>query len=570
MLEEIANLLSLLNENPFRIRAYLEAARVVANVPEPIEEVWQQGRLQEIPGIGPSIASKIDEYLRTGRSSYVEELRRRVAPGAPELLQVPGLGPRRVMALNRLLGIKSIVELEEAARQHRIHDLPGFGEKTEEKIRREIARLRQRTERMLLAEALPAAEQVIDLLRDHPAVERIDPAGSLRRMKETIGDIDILVASRRPEAVMDAFTTLPIVQEVLAKGPTKSTILTRDNLQIDLRVIKPDEYGAALIHFTGSKQHNIELRDLAIQRGWKLNEYGLFDERTGRRLASRTEEEVYAALGLEWIPPELREARGEIQAARERRLPRLVRREEVRGAVHVHTDWSDGHNTLEEMAQAARANGYEYMVVTDHSPGLGVASGLAPERVRQQHRAIQELNARLAPFVVLHGAEVNIRADGTVDYDDAVLRELDFVTVSVHGAMDQPEGRMTERIVRALRHPDVDVLGHPTGRLLGRREPYAVDLERVLQVAAREGVAVEVNGSPERLDLPDIWVRRAKELGVALVVASDAHQVGGLGNMRYAVATARRGWAEAHDVLNTRSVDAFRRRLRRARSAAPR
>ena len=568
LLEGIANLLEIKGESPYRIRAYREAARHVETMAEDIASVHQQGRLEEIPGVGESIAAKIDEYLRTGRLAYYEELKEQVAPGLGQLLEVPSIGPQRAKLIHEHLGITTIQELEKAAAAQRLSTLPGIRQKTEDKILREVRRFQQRTRRLLLGVALPAAEQVVAMLKDHPAVQRIDPAGSIRRMRETIGDIDILVASADPVAVADAFTTLPIVKEVLAKGPTRSSILSQGNLQIDLRVIAPDTYGAALQYFTGSKAHNIALRELAIQQGLKLSEYGLFSARTGRRIAGATEEEVYRALGMPWIPPELREDGGEIEAALRGRLPALVEERDLRGDLHVHSDWSDGVDTLETMVEAARARGYEYLAITDHSIGLGVARGLSVERIREQRRAIGRLNARYAPLRVLHGIEVDIRADGTLDYDDDVLRGFDLVTASIHSAFDQSSERMTERILRAIRNPLVHIFNHPRGRLIGKREGYEVDLEAVIREAARLGTALEIDSQPDRLDLDGVWARRAKDLGATLVINSDAHSHDHLAFVRYGVATARRGWVERGDVLNTLPLDSLLQRLHTMRKAA--
>lgn len=570
LLDNIAELLMLKNENPYRIRAYTTAAQNIRALEEDIEEIARAGKLDEIPGVGKAIAAKIEEYLRTGKLEYYEQLKREVPLQAVDLLEVPGIGPARAHLLYEQLGITTIADLLRAAQEHKLRQLPGFGEKLEERIAREAARLMQRTKRLLIGVALPVAETVVAELRTVPAVRAIDPAGSLRRMKETIGDIDILVGTDDPEAVVQAFIRLPMVKEVLAVGPTRPSILTREDLQVDLRVVRPDQYGSALLYFTGSKEHNIALRSYVQERGWKLSEYGLFDEH-GQRLASETEREIYRLLEMDWIPPELRENRGEIQAAREHRLPTLVTLAEIRGDLHTHTDWSDGHDSLERMARAARDRGYEYLVISDHSPSLTVARGLTVERLRAQREAIDRLNEELAPFRILQGAEVNIHVDGTLDYPDDVLAELDIVIASVHSAFDLPADRMTERVLRALAHPAVDILGHPTGRLLTAREPYEIDLDAILDAAAEHGVAIEVNGQPDRLDLPDIWIQRAVARGIFLACTSDAHSVRQLENMRWSVATARRGWAEARHVLNTRSLEdilAWRERRRRKRSSS--
>jgi DNA polymerase (family 10) len=570
LLENIAKLVALKGESPYRVRAYREAARTISAMTEDVEDLHRAGRLQDIRGVGESIASKIGEYLDTGRSSYYESLKGEVPVAAVELLEVPGVGPVRARLLHERLGITSVAELEKAAREHKLRGLRGFGERLEQKIATEAARVAQRTRRMLLGVALPAAEEVVRLLRRHPAVREVDPAGSIRRMKETVGDIDILASSDRPLEVMYAFTTLPIVEEVLAKGPTRGSILTREGLQIDIRVIKPDEYGSALLYFTGSKDHNIALRTLVMQRGWKLSEYGLFNERD-KRIAGRDEEEVYRALEMDWIPPELRENRGEIDAARHHQLPQLVEPRDIKGDLHVHTDWSDGHDPPEQVVEEAIARGYQYLAITDHSKGLGVARGLSADMVRQQRRLVDRLNEFYAPFRILHGTEVNILPDGSLDYPEELLAEFDIVTASVHSAFGQPREQMTRRILRALQNPLVDSLNHPTGRILQGRAGYEMDMDAVIRVAAENGVALEINGQPDRLDLDDVWSHRVREAGGLVVCDSDAHSVRQMEYVRYAVATARRGWVEPGDVLNALALDRLlahlARRGRRARAA---
>jgi DNA polymerase (family 10) len=399
-------------------------------------------------------------------------------------------------------------------------------------------------------------------------VVRAEPAGSIRRMRDTIGDIDILAASDRSAEAIEAFCTLPAVREVLAQGLTKATVLVGDDLQMDLRVVAPDEYGAALQYFTGSKEHNIALREIALRKGLKLSEYGVFEVSSGQRLASATEDEVYRVLGLPWIPPELRENRGEIEAALSGTLPVLVEEHDLQGDLHVHTRWSDGTDKLEVMAIAARSRGYTYMVITDHSPGLGIARGLTPERVQEQRAEIEALNRRLAPFRVLHGAEVSIRRDGTLEYSDDVLRQFDLVVAAVHGAFDQPREEMTARALRAVRHPSVDVLAYPRGRKLGEREEIAIDLDAVIREARLRNVALEIDSQPERLDLDDTWARRAKDAGVLLAVDSDAHDANQLRLVRYGIAAARRGWVERRHVLNALPLEALLAGRRQHRVAA--
>ncbi len=568
LLDEIADLLELKGENRFRVGAYRTAAGRIENLPEDVEDLWLAGQLENVPGVGESIAAKVGEYLQTGHSSYLDSLRKEVPTGVRELLRVPGLGPARAQIIHKNLGIQSIEELQMAARDHRLRQLPGIREKTEEKILREVERLQQRTRRILLGVALPAAEEVTGLLARNPLVRRVQPAGSLRRMQETIGDIDLLASSDQPARVTEAFAKLPLVKEVLGAGPTKATILTRDDLQIDLRVVKPEEYGSALQYFTGNKEHNIALREIAIRQGYKLNEYGLFEESTGRRQAGEEECDIYLKLGLDCMPPEMRQNRGELEAAATGRLPHLITQADLRGDLQVHSNYSDGTGTMEEMAMAARAMGYRYLAITDHSQGLGVAHGLSPERLEKKLREVEELNDRMAPFRILKGAEVDIRGDGRLDYTDEILSQLEIVVVSIHSGFEQSQERITDRILKAFENPYVDILAHPTGRLINRRPGYPVDLERVLRAAAEKGIAVEINGSPDRLDLDDVWSRRARELGVTLCIDTDAHTPATLAFMRYGVAVARRAWLEKKDVLNTMPVDQLlarrhRNRLRR-------
>lgn len=550
LLEAIADTLELRGEDHFRIRAYREAARNIANDPVDVAQRWRVGTLEDIPGVGVSISQKISDFLSQGRSQYLEEISQGVPRSVAQLLAVPGVGPKRARLLYDSLGIQNLADLAEAAKQHRIQTVPGMGAKTEASILKELERYRQRERRLLLGEAWPLADEIAQLLGDSRVIEQAVPAGSIRRRKETVGDIDILASSRDQMRAMDVFTHLPVVQEVLLVGPTKSSILTRENLQVDLRVVAPEEFGSALQHFTGSKAHNIAMRDRAIALGYKLNEYGLFRLDNQKRVAGRTEQEIYEALGLLWIPPELRENEGEIEASGRHQLPQLIEERDIRGDLHTHTDWSDGHNTLEEMVEAALQHGYEYLAITDHSQSLGIAHGLDRERFIKQHREIQQLNQRYYPFLIMHGAEVDILQDGSLDYPQELLSMLDWIGISVHSGMKQPGERMTQRIVRALQGR-VNVLNHPTGRLLSGREPYELDLERVMETARAQGVALEVNGNPDRLDLDGGQVRRAIAKGCQLTLDTDAHSIGSLEYMRYAVATARRGWAEKRNVLNT-------------------
>jgi DNA polymerase (family X) len=569
LFEDVADMLEVQGEGGFRVRAYREAAQQIAALPEPIEQVAAAGGLEAIPGVGKAIAAKIGEYLSTGELAYYERLREQVPPGLVALLQVPGLGPRTAQILHQELGVSSLADLKQAVADQRVRQVRGLGAKTEERLARELTRLTERSQRLPLGVARPVAEQVMAALREHPAVVQIEPGGSLRRWRDSVGDLDLLAASPDPEAVMAAFVALPFVREVLSRGPTFTRILRGDGLGVDLRVVKPEYWGTALHHFTGSRAHSIRLRDLANERGLKLNEYGIFRLDTGERVGGASEEDVYAAVGLPWIPPELREDRGEIEAGLAGRLPQLIQLEDLRGDLHLHTNWSDGNAPPEKMVEAARALGYEYMVITDHSGGLGVANGMSVERVRAQRQVIDALNARYAPFRVLAGVELEIRTDGALDYPDEVLRELDVVTVSLHSNLRQEPERVTGRELAAVRHPYTAVLNHPQGRLVEKRPPADVDLEAVLRAAAATHTAVEVNGTPERLDLDDVWARRAVELGVMLTISSDAHSAEGLQSIRYGVMQARRGWVEARHVLNTRPYAEFRAWLDQKRAAAP-
>lgn len=563
LLRSIADILELKGDSIYRIAAYREAARNIENLQEDIAVVSREDRLRDIPGVGPSIAAKVQEYLTTGKVDYYEDLRKGVSMEAVELLQVPGLGPRRAQYIYQKLHVTSLGELERAAAEHRLSQLPGIGRKTEDKLLKELRRLRQRTRRLLLSVALTAAEEVVDILRQNRAVVDIEPAGSIRRRKETIGDIDILVSSRDPSSVMDTFTTMAVVKEVIARGPTRSSILTNDDLQIDIRVVDPSTYGAALQYFTGSKEHNIALRELALSKGLTISEYGIFEVDTGKRRGGEREQDIYDVLGMQLPPPELREDRGEIEAALRGELPHLIDENDIKGDLHIHTDWSDGTTPIADMVETAIELGYQYIAICDHSKALGIAHGLSVDRVREQQKLIGMLNHKFAPFVILSGTEVDILKDGTIDYPEEVLKTFDLVTASVHSAFGQSREAMTARIIKALRNPYVDVLNHPTGRILLQREPYDVDLERVLQVAAETGTALEINSSPNRLDLDDIWSRRAKELGVNLVVNTDAHGPPQLAFMRYGVAVARRGWLEPRNVLNTRIREKLSRKLHR-------
>ena len=549
-LENIADMLEIKGESTFRVRAYRDAARRIESLAEDIQDITARGELQEIPGIGESLAAKIIEYLETGHSTYYDELKKQIKPGLAELLAVPGIGPKKARLFCDRLGIDSVDKLEQAAREHLLSKIPTIGEKTEVNILNAIERMRARSERTPLGTALPTALPFLNRIREFEAVQRADLAGSLRRKRETIGDLDLLAASDQPGKVIDRFVELPMVKSVLGHGPTKGTIVTEENLQVDLRVVKPEEYGAALQYFTGSKAHNIELRTIAESMGLKVNEYGVFRVSDNKRIAGENEESVYEALGLPCMPPEIREDRGEIEAARAGRLPNLIQRSDLKGDLHVHTNWSDGADPPEAVVEAARKLGYEYIALSDHSVSMGFVHGLTPERIREQRALIAELNRKHRDIHALHGIEVNIRADGSLDYEDEILAAFDVVTASVHSGMGMTRERMTKRIIDAVSNHHVDILGHPTGRILGKRDPYEVDMDAVLRAAVETNTAMEINSQPDRLDLKDTDARLAKDWGVMLAIDSDAHAIRQLDLVDYGIATARRGWVEARNVLN--------------------
>lgn len=562
ILRRIGDILDIQGENRFKVLAYRRAADNIEALPRDLADYWREGRLREIPGIGEALTEKLDELLRTGRMSYLEKLEQQVPSGVVEMLQIPEVGPKTARLVWEKLGITSIQQLQAAAEAGQLRQLPGMGAKSEQKILAGIQALARRGQRVPIGQARPLAMALLAGLQAAvPGLTRASVAGSLRRWRETIGDLDLLVAAEDPEPVMEAFVHLPEVAEVLLRGSTKTSIRTRDGLQADLRVVSPKHWGTALQYFTGSQAHNIALRERALKRGFSLSEYSL-KRADGHELFCESEEEVYELLGLPWIPPELRENRGEIEAAAEGRLPDLIEPSQLQGELHSHSTWSDGAVTLEEMAEAARARGYRYLVVTDHSESLGVTGGLSPERLREQRAEIERLNRRWSDFRLLQGAEVEVRADGTLDYPDEVLATLDCVVASLHTGLRQDRDQITARALAAVRNPHVDVLGHPSGRLLGRREESAVDLEAVLQAAAETGIAIEVNAHPARLDLDDVHVHRAMELGVPIVINCDAHSPADFDFIVYGVATARRGWATPDRVLNTLPLNELERWLR--------
>jgi DNA polymerase (family 10) len=560
---EIATLLEVRDESPFRIRAWQRAAQTLEALGEDVTAVAARGALRSLPGVGKEIAARIEEYLATGRLELLDRLRENLPPNLLGLLEVRGLGPRTALALWQQVGIETVAQLEEACRSGRIIGVAGIREKTCANLLKSIERLKAGRGRVVLTTAADVAEQIAAALRAHGGVDRLEIAGSLRRMRETVKDVDILVTSREPARVIDTLCSLPSIAEVTGRGDTKASVRHQDGLAVDLRVVEPEAFGAALQYFTGSKEHNVRLREMAARRGLMISEYGVFEEGTGRRIAGESEADVYGAVGLPFIPPELRENLGELEAAREGRLPALVERAHLRGDLHAHTEWSDGHHPLERLVDAAEKRGYEYVIVSDHSRSLTIARGLSIEALRQQRAEIRAVQARHR-IRILAGTECDILEDGRMDFPDEVLAELDVVVASVHSRFKQERATMTARIVRALENPHVDILGHPTGRKLGSREPYDVDLDAVFAAAKANDKAVELNASPDRLDLSDINARRAAEAGVLVTISTDTHYLSELDYVDLGVAVARRAWIGPGQVLNTRSLDDLLAWTRRA------
>ena len=551
--EEIADLLEIQGENPFRIRAYRNAARTVGDLGVELTTLVGQGEdLTRLPGIGKDLAAKILEIIQTGTTAKLKQLHKAVPASVTELLKLPGLGPKRVKLLMEELGIRTLKQLQRAAQSGKIQQLPGFGEKTERQILQSLQAQTGEGERIKLAVAAQYAEALLAYLRDIPGVKHAEVAGSYRRAKETVGDLDILVGAAAKSPVMARFVAYDEVKKVLSHGKTRATVILRSGLQVDLRVVPEESFGAALQYFTGSKSHNIVIRRLGQQRGLKINEYGVF--KGDKRIAGATEESVYKTVGLPYIAPELRENRGEIEAAKSNRLPVLIEINDLMGDLHSHTKATDGHNSLEEMAAAAKKQGLKYLAITEHSQRLTVAKGLDAVRLERQMEEIDRLNAELKGFTLLKGIEVDILEDGKLDLPDAVLARLDLVVGAVHSKFNLSRKKQTERILRALDNPHFTILAHPSGRLIGEREAYDVDMESIIRAARQRACFLELNAHPERLDLSDVYCSMARSEGVLVSIASDAHSVLDFANLRFAIGQARRGWLEVPDVLNTRSL----------------
>jgi DNA polymerase (family 10) len=559
---DIADLLDIKGENRFRILSYRRAAETIADLPEEMAAVVAQGRdPAEFPGIGEAISKKILEALQTGKVTFLENLKQELPASLLQLLEVRGVGPKAVKAVYEKLGVTTLDQLQASAEADRLSQLPGFGKRSQEKILEAIRDLRSHSGRFKLSQALAAAEQLTAYLSQVPGIGQMVPAGSLRRWRETVGDLDILITCADPGPVMERFVGYPGVREVVGKGDTKSTVILASGMQVDVRVVPEESFGSALCYFTGSKDHNVALREMAKKEGLKLSEYGLF--RDEALVAGRTEEEVYQALGLSYIPPELRENRGEIEAARAGALPRLIEPEDIKADLQVHTTWSDGTASIEDMARAAKALGYKTLAITDHSQAVRIANGLDEKRVRAQKAEVEAVRKKVRGITILQGIEVDILSDGSLDLPPAVLRGLDLVIGAVHSRFEMPRDAMTARILKAISTGLLHVFGHPTGRLINRRPPYQVDLEAVFAAAKEHRVAVELNAHPDRLDLNDIYVKRARELGLTVTINTDAHSPADLLLMKFGVFTARRGWLQKTDVLNTKSPSALATWLRR-------
>ncbi|GIW67492.1 MAG: DNA polymerase/3'-5' exonuclease PolX [Candidatus Parcubacteria bacterium] len=544
----------------FKPQAYEKAAYSIEALDEDIEEfIKKNGKegLKNLPGVGESIAEKIIEYLKTGKIKELEELKKEVPVDVETLTSIEGVGPKIVYKLYKALGIKTIEDLEKACREHKIRRLPGFGEKSEEKILKGIEFFKQGGGRVILGFIIPVVEELVSYLKESGLAKEVVPAGSYRRKKETIGDIDILAVSDKPEKLMDYFVKFPEVSNIYAQGPTKTMVRLKIGLDADLRVVPEESFGAALAYFTGSKDHNIKMRELAIKKGWKLNEYGLFDKQE-KMIAGRTEEEIYEKLGLDWIPPEMRENRGEIELAMEGKLPKLIEYGSIKGDLQVQTNWTDGQNSIEEMVEEAIKLGLEYICITDHTKSLAMTGGLDEEKLLKQMAEIDKLNQKYKGKIkILKGAEVNILKDGSLDIKDEVLAKLDFVGAAIHSHFNLPRNVQTERIKKAMANPNVDCIFHPTGRVINKRPAYEVDIDEIIDYAKKTKTILEIDAYPDRLDLKDEHIRKCVEKGVKMVIDSDAHSVLHLGFLDLGVSQARRGWATPSDIINTLAYDKF-------------
>jgi DNA polymerase (family X) len=559
----IAKILEIKNENRFRIRAYDRAAQNLESLSDDIETIAEKDELENIPGIGKDLALKIKEILKTGKLKFYEDLLKETPPGLLDIMSVPSIGPKTAKLLSEKLKITSLEDLEKKARAGKIAGLPGFKAKSIENIMRGVQLIKKGRQRLLLDRALATAAEIISALKAKGPLSKISPAGSLRRMKETIGDIDILVTSPEPANIMKVFTSLPQVSRVISEGKAKSSILTKDKVQVDLLVVDKQNYGAALVYFTGSKNHNIAIRERALKMGYSINEYGIFRLKDKKKVASQTEEDLYKVLGLPYIPPEIREDSGEIEAALKNKLPHLVDIGDIKGLLHVHTEWSDGAGSISEIAQAVQKRGYSYVAICDHSRSVRVAGGLTEEKLAKQIEEIRNLNKKMKNFKILCGTEMDILKDGKLDFSDEMLKELDIVLAAIHSGFKEDEETITKRIISAMENKYVNIIVHPTGRLMGAREPYAVNIEKIIKAARRTNTALEINSYPQRLDLNDIYARKAKQMGVKIAIGVDAHNVSQLDSINMGLAVARRGWLEKKDILNTLPVKELLQKIKK-------
>ncbi len=564
LLNTIADLLDIKKENFFKTRAYRLAAQTLQENDEDIMVLVKEQRLKNLPGIGEVIAKKITEYVETGKLEFFEQLTKEIPLQLLKLLEIPGLGPKKVSLLFHELHIDTIDKLRDACEQGKLRDLNGFGELTEKNILRGIKLKEKTSGRSLLHHAYDDGTKYRAYMKECPEVLQCDIAGSLRRMKETIGDIDILASSNDPVKVMDYFVKYPSVKQVLLQGITKTSVLLLDSIQVDLRVVGQQSYGAALQYFTGSKEHNVSLRGHASRKGFKLNEYGVFNKENDTYIAGETEQEVYSILGLSYIPPELRENRGELEASLAHKLPTLLDQQDICGDLHVHSSYSDGVNSIQEMVDAAEKQSYQYVGITDHSQSLKVANGLSVERIKEKKREIQQIN-KTSLIHVFCGTECDIKSDGSLDYPDEILALFDYVGIGIHTGFKMTKEQATKRIMNGMQNPFVTFVAHPTCRMIGSREPLDIDMERIFEQAIETNTALEINSFPDRLDLNDSLVRRGKELGVRFIIGTDAHAVGHLGYMRFGVATAKRGWLEKKDVINTSDLSSIKKFFKKAR-----
>ncbi len=563
ILYKIADLLDIRGDNFFKTRAYRMAAQKIEVLDEDIKTVVNEKRLKDIPGIGDALTKKIQELVASGKLDYFERLKKEIPEGILQLLDIPTLGPKKVAALYNELGITTIQQLRSACVEGKLRELDGFGEITERNILRGIQLKEKTSGRVLLNVAYAEGNNYLEYLKQCKQIKQVNLAGSLRRRKETIGDLDILASSDEPDAVMNYFASYEGVQRVLLQGSTKTSVLLHDDLQVDLRVVSPESFGAALQYFTGSKEHNVKMRGLAIKQGFKLNEYGLFDKETDTYLVGRNEQEVYKKLGLSYIDPELRENRGEIEAAAANKLPKLVGYEDIKGDFHVHSTWSDGFDTIETIVQQAQKRGYDFIGIADHSQSLKIAQGLSEEQVKKKRKEIEKKNNMYDDILILCCTECDIKSDGKIDYSNNILQTLDFVYAGVHMGLKMDGKEMTKRLINAMQNDYVTFLAHPTGRLIGRREAYNLDMTALLDAAKETDTYLEINAFPDRLDLNDIHAKMAKDRGIKCVIGTDAHSIKNLAFMQFGIATARRGWLEKKDILNAHSLKEIKRTLGR-------